>query len=180
MCPFEGDYNLVTRIIMLTASIDNIKEHLNYNPESGVFTWIKRDSTSNAKIGSAAGSKNNKGYILISIKGVKHRAHRISWAYMTGEWPKDQIDHINGVKNDNRWSNIRLATGSQNMANRPKGSKNTSGFKGVSWNKKSNKWRVKITKHHKEYYLGFFDDPEEGYKAYCKAAKELHGEFARG
>lgn len=89
-----------------------------------------------------------------------------------------QVDHINGNKLDNRRCNLRLATSSQNQQNRRVGKDNTSGFKGVSWHKKSKKWCAQITVNRKVKHIGIFDDSIEAAKAYDKAAKELHGVFA--
>ena len=96
---------------------------------------------------------------------------------MTGKWPENDIDHINVARGDNRFSNLREATRSENLRNRGAQKNNTSGFKGVSWQKSSRKWDARINIHGKVVHLGYFDDPEDAYQAYCQAAKELHGEF---
>jgi hypothetical protein len=89
----------------------------------------------------------------------------------------DRTDHIKGIGVDNRRSNLRLATHAQNLMNRPQNSSNTSGYKGVSFNKHAKKWRAGITALGKTVCLGYFDTPELAYAAYCAAARELHGEF---
>jgi HNH endonuclease/AP2 domain len=89
-----------------------------------------------------------------------------------------EVDHVNKDKLDNRRQNLRLASKSQNARNRGANKNNTSGFKGVSWNKRDNKWQALIRVHLKKKFLGYFDDPTEAAKAYDKAAKELHEEFA--
>lgn len=91
----------------------------------------------------------------------------------------EQVDHIDLNPLNNRRSNLRLATGRQNQFNRRKYSNNTSGYKGVSFFKNLNKWVAKINDNGRLRHLGYFDTPEGAYEAYCKAAKELHGEFVR-
>lgn len=105
--------------------------------------------------------------------------HRVILARMLGrelvkgEW----VDHINGNGLDNRRENLRLSTIAQNAFNKGKHSNNTSGYKGVSWNKFAGRWVAQITIDGKNKYLGYFDTPEEAHAAYCAKAKELHGEF---
>jgi len=90
-----------------------------------------------------------------------------------------EVDHINHDKLDNRRANLRICTRSQNLCNRVLSKRNTSGYKGVSWNKDEEKWQANITKNYKSRTIGLYNTLEEAYAAYCKAAKELHGEFAR-
>lgn len=90
----------------------------------------------------------------------------------------EQVDHINGDPLDNRRSNLRLATHAENQRNKGRYSNNTSGYKGVSWAKKENKWQAQISFNGKVKYLGYFATAEDAYESYCKAAKELHGEYA--
>ena len=89
------------------------------------------------------------------------------------------VDHINGDTMDNRKCNLRVCTQKQNAFNRDKQKNNTSGYKGVTFNKWSKRWQSVITKNRVNYYLGLFDTPEEAYEAYKSKAKELHGEFAK-
>jgi len=94
-------------------------------------------------------------------------------------FPNSQVDHISGNTLDNRKSNLRVCTVSENGCNQKKRKDNTSGYKGVSWDKRSGRWYAMITKNKKQHNLGYYTTAEEAYAAYCKAAKELHGEFAR-
>jgi hypothetical protein len=136
-----------------------LKELLHYDPETGIFRW--RVSTApRVKPWDVAGSPSH-GYILIMAKGVRSPAHRIAWFYMTGEWPKHQIDHIDGVRSNNVWSNLRSATLKQNLENLSLAKNNTSGFRGVSWDKKEKKWRAYITHNKKRIHLGYFNTAEE-------------------
>jgi AP2 domain-containing protein len=93
--------------------------------------------------------------------------------------PHELVDHENTNTLDDRRHNLRLASPSQNARNRGKTNKSTSGYKGVSWNKRSNKWVAQIVRNYKHIHLGYFDDPIEAYAAYCEAATKYHGEFAR-
>lgn len=93
--------------------------------------------------------------------------------------PKIECDHINGDGLNNQKYNLRLCDKSGNGCNRGANKNNTSGFKGVVWDNSANKWRARIGLHRKVKHLGLFDTPEEAHAAYCKAAHELHGEFAR-
>lgn len=134
-----------------------LKEILNYDPETGIFIWIK--ALSNRKqIGDIAGCVNGKGYIVIGINRKDYRSHRLAWLYMTGEWPKDEVDHKNHDKSDNRWQNLRAATHLENGRNQKMCTNNTSGVTGVYWFERIKKWRAYIYVDRKNKYLGFFDD----------------------
>lgn len=154
-----------------------LKELFEYDPDTGVFKRLKRTS-SNAISGRICGCKSN-GYIVIHINGRLWYGHRLAWLYVYGTWPNNNIDHINGDKSDNRISNLRDATQTQNHYNVGKKSSNKSGFKGVSWHVEGKKWDAKIRHNGRRIYLGLFDTPEEAHAAYVEAAKHLHGDFAR-
>lgn len=96
---------------------------------------------------------------------------------MTGKWPTSQVDHINGDRSDNRWANLRQATQSQNSMNIGRRSTNVSGFKGVHWNKATQKWRACITINQKKFHLGLFQTAELAFGAYQLAAEKHHGPF---
>jgi len=105
--------------------------------------------------------------------------HRVAWIVVHGEIPEGMtVDHINGVKGDNRIANLRLATDCQNSYHRPRKSNNVTGYKGV-YQRENGKYRATITVNRKRTSLGTFDTKEEAYAAYCEAARRLHGEFAR-
>jgi hypothetical protein len=159
---------------MLTAA--RLREVLNYDPETGVVTWLVRAANC-IRIGDIAGCINPKGYHQVRIDRATYRTHRLAFLYMTGEWPPNETDHINGDKADNRWTNLRLATRSQNQANLRKMATNTSGYKGVRWHK--GKWEAKITVNGQQKYLGYFDCPATAHAVYAEAAKKHFNEFAR-
>lgn len=159
-----------------------LKSILLYDPKSGLWYWLTKRGT--ASVGDIAGNiqgKEGYRYIGITIDGKSYLAHRLAHLYMTGEWPENHIDHedLNGLNNE--WTNIRNATRSQNLGNQKIHSNNTSGFKGVCWDKKSGKWVVRIQVNKKSKTIGWFekDKLEEAATAYENAASELFKEFAR-
>jgi hypothetical protein len=150
---------------------------LHYDPETGRFTW--RASQGRAKAGTRAGTLNSTGYRYIKVEGKSHKEHRLAWLYAHSVWPTEFIDHINGIKDDNRLSNLREATNAQNLANQGKQRTNTSGHKGVSWDKQRKKWSAKIQINRRTIHLGVFENKEDAAEAYKTAALKYHGEFAR-
>jgi hypothetical protein len=160
---------------MLTA--ERLRELLDYCPESGVFT--RRVSRGRAKAGSVAGCDDHKGHLVIVVDGRLYQAHRLAWLYVTGHWPKHEVDHVDGDGLRNAWTNLRSATHAENMRNSRRPRHNTSGFKGVSWHKRSQAWRAYIKKDRRAIHLGTFATPEAAHAAYVAAAQEHHGEFAR-
>ena len=164
---------------MLTA--ERLRELLHYDPETGVFTWLV--SRSNVKAGDIAGSYLCRGkvYRRIRVDSDNYIAHRLAFLYITGECPPNEIDHRNMIKDDNRWDNLRMATGTQNKWNRRAYANNTSGFKGVSWQPLARKWvaQIGIGMKGQQTYLGLFDSREEAHAAYSIAAQTHHGEVAK-
>jgi hypothetical protein len=117
----------------------------------------------------------NSKYIVAQYKNKRLLIHRIIM-----NAPKNKmIDHINGNTLDNRKCNLRICNRSQNFRNRTKQKNNTSGYKGVSFHKRLNKWQAQITTNKNKKCLGYFDTPELAFFAYCKANKKYHGEFGR-
>lgn len=162
---------------MNRPTFEQVKEILAYDPEMGVLTWI-RPKINQIKTGTPAGRLQNFGYRQITLLGRTYVAHRVAWLLYTGRWPRTQIDHINCDPNDNRISNLREASPSQNKANSRKNKNNTTGYKGVRLIK-NNRYRAEIMYNRKRISLGYFDTPEEGHSAYLLAAKKYFGEFAR-
>lgn len=162
----------------MTLTIDYLKTILDYNSHTGDFTW-KQQLSATGPAGSKAGCiKSTDGYVQIQINKRKYRAHRLAWFYVNGKWPKKYIDHINHDRGDNRIDNLRECNDSTNQANRRISSNNTSGYKGVYWNKFKESWEARIKKDGKSYNLGYYDDKDDAHKAYCKAAKNLFGSYA--
>ena len=155
---------------------DELKEVLEYNPDTGIFTW-KKVNSNRIKVGDVAGYKHNKdGYISIGVNKKRYLAHRLAYLYMTGNFPENDTDHINHIKDDNRWTNLRPATHSQNMRNKSMKKSNKSGYKGVTYYRK--KWFAQIRHNGKTLYLGYYNTPIEASLAYKKKAIELYGEYA--
>lgn len=160
-------------------SRNELMSFLEYQSGTGKFIWIRRPAN-RCRIGAAAGYIHRHGYIEIEFRGRVYQAHRLAWLFVYGCWPKYEVDHINGVRNDNRINNLRDATKSQNQHNRKRWSKKTSSrHKGVCFHKATGKWVADIQCNHKRVHLGLFVSEEDAAKAYKLAAIKLHGEFAR-
>lgn len=153
-----------------------LKKILEYDALTGEFTWLV--TISNGRKGNVAGSFLDSGYRRIKIDYKSYRTHRLVWLYTHGRWPKEVIDHINGDKSDNRLTNLRECSISQNLMNTGSVEGSTSKYKGVSWHTKSKRWRTKIGANGMRYDLGEYKNPEEAALAYNKKSLELHGEFA--
>lgn len=159
----------------------DLKQALHYTPETGIFIRIGH-SAGRAILGEAAGFVDDTtGYRRIGVKGKQYYAHRLAWLYMTGEWPKEQIDHRDLDKDNNRWDNLREATHLQNNFNHGLRKDNESRLKGVRLQKqcKSQRWAARIRIQKVEYHLGLFNCPAAAHFIYLVAADKAHGEFAR-
>lgn len=157
-------------------TVEFIRDRLDYNPNNGEFK-IRKKSGKKGVVGNKTGSKGKNGYVYLYLNNNVALAHRVAWVYVYGEWPNEQVDHINRDRSDNRISNLRLASQSQNSCNGSLRSTNKSGYRGVSWSKEKKKWVSRIVKDRKQYVLGYFDDKEKAYMAYLEAANRLHGGF---
>lgn len=134
---------------------ERLHELLNYDAETGVFT--RRIASGTAKAGDVAGCERPDGYQYISVDGKQYLAHRLAWLYVHGELPADHTDHIDRDRRNNRISNLRPATVSQNILNSSRSKKNTSGHKGVYWSRVRAKWIAQICVDRKPINLGGFD-----------------------
>lgn len=149
-----------------------LRELLTYNEETGTFTW-KVTVGSRAIAGSVArGCKADSGHLYIHVDKERHRMHRLAWLYVYGELPQMEVDHINRDPADNRISNLRLATPSQNAQNTGVRRDNKSGVRGVSWYPQTQKWMAKITVNGKQKGLGYYKSLEDAKNAYLAAARE--------
>ncbi|WP_430316955.1 HNH endonuclease [Pseudomonas sp. p1(2021b)] len=152
-------------------SLDELKSTLSYSPATGKFTWLKTLG-SRAQVGSVAGYLHCRGYRFIRLKGKRFAAHRLAFFWMTGRFPMEDIDHINGNRDDNRWENLREASRSENLENiNPK--PNQSGMLGVTRTRCGN-WTARIMKNGKQHYLGTFYSPDDAGAAYLEAKSKLH------
>jgi hypothetical protein len=150
-----------------------LKELLDYNPETGIF--IRKITTGGQKAGAIAGKQRRDGYVDVNISPKRYMAHRLAWFYVYGVWPNKMLDHINGIRNDNKISNLREVTNSENQQNRNKVRKDSkSGFQCVNYKPKHKKWEAYITLNGIKKHIGHFNSPEEAHAAYLVKKKELH------
>lgn len=157
---------------MLTQ--ERLKQRLHYDPETGIFRW-RVAAGRRVKAGDVAGC-NDHGYIVIRVDSRNYGAHRLAVLYMTGAWPEDEVDHKDLNRANNRWTNLREATGSQNCANkRPYGAVPLKGVRLRS----SGKYEARFKINGKQKYLGHFPTAEEAHAAYVKAANDNFKDFAR-
>ena len=161
----------------MALTAEELRRLLDYDPKTGVFTWKVRPSR-NRLVGAVAGTLQVLGYIGIGIYGKVYTAHRLAWVYMTGELPPNDVDHINGNRSDNRFSNLRLATRSENLQNTNKPRCNNKvGLQGVSPEPNSSKYRAQIRVEGTVIYLGLYSTPEEAHEVYLTRKRELHPFF---
>lgn len=159
---------------MITA--DRVRELLIYEPETGRFIW-RVDRYRKAKAGSEAGKVKSDNRRYIGLDYHEYQASKIAWLYMLGEWPDFIIDHENRDSSDDRWENLRRASSSENNQNCSLRSDNTSGAKGVSWNKRQQKWHAYFHIRSKMISLGFFEKFEEATEVATFAREFFFGEF---
>jgi len=157
----------------LTAA--RLRKVLDYCPETGIFRW-RVQKTIRLPAGSAAGHLGSRGYWKICIDDREFSAHRLAWLYVHGRWPVEEIDHINGMKADNRIANLREANRKQNCANCGPRTANKTGYRGVVRHGRG--YSARIGLNYRKLALGYFKTAEEASTAYRKAAREFHGEFA--
>ncbi len=150
-----------------------LKENLYYNPKTGDFTRLASHSN-RTKVGDIAGTLDCYGYSVVMVKGSIYKAHRLAWFIIYGAWPKDQIDHINHNKSDNRIVNLREADSRENHRNCPMQKNNISGCCGVSWVKRDKVWRAQIKIDGTIISLGSYTDK---FEAICarKSADNKYG-----
>lgn len=181
--------------IILTAEL--ARKLVQYEPDTGRFFWLERpanlfrsrwpgqeQSTANYWNRRNSGkecflAQDKDGYRIGSIFNLTRKAHRVAWALQTGEWPAGQIDHRNGVRNDNRWLNLRLATGIENRRNSVAERDRRSAFKGVTWHKRDQVWFTRIYLDGRRVQIGTFNDEIAAAQAYDAAARRHFGQFAK-
>lgn len=157
---------------ILNPPVELVKKFLHYDPVTGFFTWRERGRNP-AMAGRTPLSRDGCGYVRFSFKGVKYRAHRLAWFYVTGAWPAGEIDHINGMRADNRWKNLREATRSLNMQNRRSANEGSAtGILGVYKNAPGFRSQIKIGG--KQIFLGVFKTASAASRAYMTAKRKLH------
>lgn len=149
---------------------ERLKQLFECNPEMGLLTWRK-----NAR---SAGCVRHDGYVVVGSDKRLYLRHRLIWLYVNGSLPSG-IDHVNGVKGDDRIDNLRAATQAQNVTNSRRPSTNKSGVKGVHWHPQSKRWRVQIGYDKRKEHIGLYETIDEAAQAYAEAARRKYGQFAR-
>jgi hypothetical protein len=186
---------VMTDILEQALSAEVVRGMLDYDPQTGALRWkmrgpetfknfgkytaaqtCKRWNSANA--GKPAGNINQNGAVYIRISNKRYLAHRIIWLLVTGSWPLEEIDHIDRNPSNNTWPNLRCATRSENGCNRRLHRNNTTGFRGVRFDKRKKQYFSSINVRRKNFFLGTFETPEEAYETYCVAAKKYHGTFS--
>lgn len=152
-------------------------ELLSYEPETGRLVWLANTGKKAVnQVGASAGSKNAKsGYVVVSIFGKRYQAHRLAWALMTGSWPDGEVDHIDGNRANNRWSNLRAVSRSVNAQNQRHPQRNNkSGFLGVHAYRGKFRAVIRVAGRKSPVQIGAYATAEEAHQAYLKAKRRLH------
>ena len=159
-----------------TLTQKRLKEVLTYDPNTGI--WLCKVTRCRAKEGSVAGHVSlTQGYRKIMIDSKLYQSGRLAILYMTGEFPECYCDHINHIRDDDRWDNLREVTAVENNKNTSMRSDNTSGTCGVAWHKKDCKWQATIKTNGKTRYLGQFNNFEDAVAA--REGANIENEFHR-
>lgn len=157
----------------LTAA--RLRDVLNYDPASGVFTRLQCEQRPDVAGRPTSEGRHSNGYQRIAVDGGRYYSHRLAYLYMTGAWPEHEVDHINGIRHDNRWANLRAATPRLNQQNKRRARVDSqSGVLGVSWDAARGWWvaRIKVADTYK--YLGRFETKTEARAAYLSAKRQHH------
>ena len=149
-----------------------LKELLQYNPSTGNFTWIA-NMGKRVKAGQVAGCIHHMGYVVIYKDKKSYLAHRLAWLYVYGEYPTNNIDHINGIRSDNRIENLRDATQAENCQNIHK-VRCSSGLMGAYFDKTRSRWYSAIKLNGKSKLLGHFKTAKDAHQVYISAKRLMH------
>lgn len=152
-------------------------DFIDYNPETGVFTWTKPRGRFSALVGSRAGALREDGYRQIKINGKYIKEHRLAWYLTFGEWPPCEIDHIDGNRSNNAIANLRPATKADNAHNRRLNKNSSTGVKGVSLHKQTGKYQATIMIGRSSVYLGLYETLGEAEEVVKAERERLHREF---
>lgn len=166
-------------------SIEYLRQRLRYEPETGKLFWLDYEGVPQSWKARWVGKEaftyvSDQGYRHGCICTIPYRAHRVAWAIYHGMWPTNQIDHVNGVRADNRIVNLREVSNQDNLRNATLSKKNTSGTTGVTWDRKNSMWKAQIMVDGRCIHLGYFDNLEEAAAARAEASRlygftERHG-----
>jgi len=166
---------------------EELKKLVHYDQETGIMLWKSREETCfqlkawNIKhAGKRVGVEDTRGHLRTKLRGYKrtYSIHRLAWLYVYGSFPEGQLDHINRIKTDNRIDNLRISDDTLNQHNIEMWSNNTSGVKGVHWDKSNKKWMVKIRWRGERLYLGSFENLEDAKEAYATASIQYAKNFS--
>lgn len=148
-----------------------VRRLFHYNKVTGDFIWLRPSGYTN-RVGSVANAKTKRGYVQVKIGREVHWVHRLIFLYMTGEYPKGVVDHVNGDASDNRWENLRDVTHQKNCKNQVVAKNNKSGVPGVSFHKSTQKWRAQIKVNGETIYLGLYETKDDAITARQEANKK--------
>lgn len=162
---------------VLTA--EHLRRVILYDPDTGLWRWKASGKGKPREPGWWPGTLTAWGYRNIAISRLGYFAHRLAFLYMTGAWPQHEVDHIDGDRANNRWGNLREATGLQNKYNTGLRGHNTTGFRGVYHHNQTGRWVARIKTGERRINLGSFATPEEASKAYEEAASQSFGDYYR-
>lgn len=165
----------MTNILRVNSALtaERLRTVLSYDPTTGRFYWLQQRGR--ARVGDEAGYRRPDGRYVVKVDNELHMRYRLAHLYMVGAWPPDEIDHVNCQSSDDRWQNLRPATGVENRNNMPLRSDNLIGLKGVQKAAGHKKWRAR----YRGKCIGYFDTPHLAHKAYVQAAVAAVGAFAR-
>lgn len=149
---------------------------ISYESETGNFFW-NVNSGSRAKIGQKLGSYDMYGYLTVRINKKSYKLHRLAWFYVHKIWPENDVDHINGIRNDNRLCNLRCASRKTNLENRTCKSESETGLYGAYYDKRKRKYYSAISHHNIKIHLGMFESAQEAHNAYIDAKQKLHAGY---
>ena len=155
--------------------IDEVLRLLEYDQHTGILRW-RVSPSGPCKAGAIAGSRTDRGYWRVMIKGRSYLAHRLGWLIVHGNWPHGEIDHINGIRDDNRLANLRDVSSTENRQNLRKApsTNKSSGLLGVSYAQQCKKWVARIRISGKRIHLGHYETAEQAHDAYLEAKRSLH------
>ena len=156
-----------------TLTYEQVSELLSYDPLTGDLYW--KVPCGGRRMGVPAGSVDAYGYRAVAVLRTTYKSHRLAWLLSYGTWPEHELDHINGVRDDNRLANLRAATREVNAQNLHSARTDSqTGVLGVGWHAKAGKFRARIRANGKQVELGYFSDAETAHQAYVAAKRRLH------
>lgn len=162
----------MTRMKKPRPAIARLHELLEYNPETGIVKW-RVSRIGQVKAGDVVSTLSVYGYLIVGVDQVRMPVHRVAWAMHTGAWPLLEIDHINGIRSDNRIVNLRELEHGLNAQNLHRAQRNNkSGFLGVCL--VNGKWKAQITVNKQARHIGLFDTPEKAHEAYLSVKRACH------